>query len=65
MRQQGYRVDSPNRWWLAWCQAADIPRGRISPYPPRVFNTIIEILVEQDVIQAEVVGPVPDRRSTC
>lgn len=33
--------------------------GRISPYPPRVFNTITEILVEQGVIQAENKAPVP------
>lgn len=39
--------------------AARHSEGRISPYPPRVFDTIIEILMEQDVIRAELEAPVP------
>lgn len=33
--------------------------GRVSPYPPRVFNTMIEILIEQDVIEPDDDAPAP------
>ncbi len=34
---------------------------RISPYPPRVFNTMLEVLVEQGVVEAEIEAAVPGK----
>ncbi|MDJ0358500.1 tyrosine-type recombinase/integrase [Paenarthrobacter sp. PH39-S1] len=39
--------------------AARHSAGRISPYPHRVFNTVVGILVERGVIQAENSEPAP------
>lgn len=39
--------------------AARHSAGRVSPYPPRVFDTMIEVLVEHGVARAEDRAPVP------
>ncbi|XAS69588.1 hypothetical protein V3C33_10255 [Micrococcaceae bacterium Sec5.7] len=59
LQKQGPRAADVTSERIGQFVASRRSAGRLSPYPARAFNTMIEILIERGVMQVESKAPVP------